>query len=170
MSEPLTELDPRFTDPNVAATEWDDTRRALDTAELLWISTVRAEDRPHITPLVAVWLDAAIYFCTGDAEQKAINQRQNPQVILMTGCNSWDGGLDIVVEGEAVQVTDDGLLTRLAEAWATKWDGRWRFKARDGVFHREDGGAALVFLVTPPRSSRSPRAPSATHAIRSKPH
>jgi hypothetical protein len=106
---------------------------------------------PHITPLVAVWLDGAIYFSTGATEQKAINLRQNPHVILMTGCNSWDEGLDIVVEGEAVQVqaTDDGLLKRLAKTWATKWDGRWRFEARDGAFHPEGGGAALVFLVTP---------------------
>ena len=69
-------------------------------------------------------------------------------MILLTGCNHWDAGLDIVVEGDAVQVTDDEVLTRLAQAWTTKWDGRWHFEARDGVFHQEDG-MALVFSVTP---------------------
>ncbi|HEX2433996.1 MAG TPA: pyridoxamine 5'-phosphate oxidase family protein [Gaiellaceae bacterium] len=70
-----------------------------------WISTVRADGRPHDTPLVAVWLDDAVHFTTGAAEQKAGNLRSNPTVILTTGCNQWDRGLDVVVEGEAVQVT-----------------------------------------------------------------
>jgi nitroimidazol reductase NimA-like FMN-containing flavoprotein (pyridoxamine 5'-phosphate oxidase superfamily) len=149
MSELVAKLDPRFSDPGVVATDWDETRQALEAAELFWISTVRADGRPHVTPVVAVWLDGAIYFSTGDTEQKAINLRGNAHVILMTGCNSWDRGLDVVVEGKAVQITDDELLKRLAQAWAAKWDGRWRFEVRDGAFHHEDGGAALVFLVTP---------------------
>jgi len=31
---------------------------AISQGELFWISTVRADGRPHVTPLVAVWLDA----------------------------------------------------------------------------------------------------------------
>ena len=70
-------------------------------------------------------------------------------MILTTGCNSWDRGIDIVIEGDADQVTDGDRLKRLAGAWATKWDGRWRYEARDGAFHHQPGGAALVFSVTP---------------------
>jgi hypothetical protein len=70
------------------------------------------------------------------------------KVILSTGCNEWDRGLDVVVEGDAVQVTDDGTLQRLADEWRTKWDGSWQFEARDGAFHHE-AGAALVFAVAP---------------------
>jgi nitroimidazol reductase NimA-like FMN-containing flavoprotein (pyridoxamine 5'-phosphate oxidase superfamily) len=99
MNAPTTKLDRRFSDPNAVATEWDETRRALDTAALFWISTVRADGRPHVTPLVAVWLDGAIHFCTGATEQKAVNLNRNPHVILTTGCNQWDRGLDVVVEG-----------------------------------------------------------------------
>jgi general stress protein 26 len=149
MKQPMTTLDSRFSDPGARATEWDETRRLLEQAELFWISTVRADSRPHATPLVAVWLEDAIYFCTGPTEQKAVNLRANPNVILATGCNQWDRGLDIVVEGEAVQVTDDDLLERLAAAWATKWDGRWHYEVHDGAFQHEGGGAALVFSVTP---------------------
>ena len=86
------------------------------------------------------------------SEQKAANLRTNPHVVLTTGCNHWDSGLDVVVEGDAVRVTDDAVLTRLAEAWATKWDGRFRFMVRDGCFrHEQDEGlpAVLVFSVTP---------------------
>lgn len=34
---------------------------------------MRADGRPHVTPLVAVWLDGAPHFSTGPAEQKAVN-------------------------------------------------------------------------------------------------
>ena len=149
MSDPVTTIDSRFSDPGAAPTPWADTRHALEAADLSWITTVRADGRPHVTPLVAVWLDDAIHFCTGPDEQKAVNLRHNPQVILTTGCNQWDEGLDVVVEGSAVQVDDDDRLERLAAAWTTKWDGRWQFQARDGSFHHEGGGDALVFAVRP---------------------
>lgn len=150
MQQPVTELDTRFSDQNAVATDWQETRRALENAELFWITTVRVDGRPHVTPLVAVWLEDAMYFATGPSEQKAVNLSSNRYVTLTTGCNQWEGGLDLVVEGEAVQVTDEELLRRLAEAWATKWDGRWHYEVHDGAFRHEGGtGAVLVFSVTP---------------------
>ena len=151
MRHPVTTLDPRFSDQEAVATPWDETQEALDAAELFWICTVRRNGRPHVTPLVAVWLDEAIHFCTGPAEQKAINLAHNPQVTLTTGRNDWDAGLDIVVEGDAERVTSRERLERLAEAWTTKWDGRWRYQVGEGVFHHADpaGGEALVFAVLP---------------------
>src|SRR5919198_5237455 len=56
MTQPVTELDTRFSDRDAVATDWATTRRTLEEAELFWISTVRADGRPHVTPLVAVWL------------------------------------------------------------------------------------------------------------------
>ncbi len=149
MNAPATTLDQRFSEPGAVATGWEETRRVLETAELFWISTVRADGRPHVTPLVAVWLDGALHFSTGAGEQKAVNLRGNPHVILTTGSNDWDQGLDVVVEGDAVQVTDEDLLGRLAGAWAAKWDGRWHYQVRGGSFQHEEGGAALVFSVRP---------------------
>ena len=70
MRQPVTELDARFSDPAAVATDWDETRRVLEEAELFWIATVRADGRPHLTPLVAVWLDDAIYFATGSASRR----------------------------------------------------------------------------------------------------
>jgi general stress protein 26 len=148
MTTPVTEIDTRFSDAGAAATDWEQTRELLQTAELFWICTVRADGRPHVTPLVAIWLDGALHFSTGETEQKAANLRGNQHVILMTGCNSWDHGLDVVVEGKAARVTDSGKLGRLAEAWTAKWDGRWQFGVGDDAFQAGDG-AAQVFSVTP---------------------
>ena len=150
MSTPVTTLDQRFSDPDAAATGWDQTRRALEEAEMFWITTVRADGRPHVTPLVAVWAGEALYFCTGVREQKAVNLRGNPHVILSTGCNAWDQGLDVIVEGDAVQVTDDDTLTRLAGAWRAKWDGRWQYQVRDGFFYHQGSTEPVrVFAVEP---------------------
>jgi nitroimidazol reductase NimA-like FMN-containing flavoprotein (pyridoxamine 5'-phosphate oxidase superfamily) len=144
----VTTLDTRFSDPDGVPTSWEQTRQVLEAAELFWISTVRADGRPHVTPLVAVWLDGAVHFTTGATEQKAINLDANPHVTLTTGCNTWDSGMDVMVEGTAVRVTDDEVLRRLAQAWTAKWDGRWQYEARDGAFHH-DRGEALVFSVPP---------------------
>jgi general stress protein 26 len=150
VTTPVTTLDQRFSDPAATATEWEQTSRALAEAELFWVTTVRADGRPHMTPLVAVWSDGTLYFCTGADEQKAVNLRGNRHVILSTGSSTWDEGLDVVVEGDAVQVTDDDVLRRLAAAWTAKWDGRWQYQVRDGAFRHPDGEEpVLVFAVTP---------------------
>jgi general stress protein 26 len=148
VKEPKTTLDSRFSDPNAIATDWKETRRILESAQLFWICTVRTDGRPHVTPLVAVWLDGAVHFCTGESEQKALNLKRNSHVVLLTGRNEWEKGIDVVVEGDAVQVTNDAALKRLAKVWTQKWNGQWQYEVRDGAFHHQQG-MALVFAVKP---------------------
>ena len=112
MNEPITTLDTRHGVPRGVVTPWEETRRVLETAELFWLSTVRADGRPHVTPCVSVWHDGAIHFTTADTAQKTVNLRGNAHVILTTGCNQTEG-LTVVVEGDAVRITDqDALLPR----------------------------------------------------------
>lgn len=149
MSTPTTELDDRFSEPDASPISWEDTRRALEAAELFWISTVRTDGRPHVTPLVAVWLDDALHFCTGPSEQKARNLASNPHVVLTTGANDWRDGVDIVVEGQAQPVINERRLRELADAWARKWDGRWTYEVGEGGFGQPGHGLALVYAVAP---------------------
>ena len=140
------QLDQRFSDPEAKPVPWDVARRVLEDAQLAWITTVRPGGRPHVTPLVTVWLDEAVHFCTGPDEQKARNLVGNPNVVITTGCNTWDDGLDVVVEGEAERITDRATLERLAAAWATKWDGSWQYTAVDGGFVHGGGPDGLVHV------------------------
>ena len=153
-----TTLDSRFSRPEAQAAAWPDTVRILEDAQLSWICTVRADGRPHLTPLVAVWLDDALYFSTGETEQKAVNLRGNPHVLLLTGCARWDEGVDVVAEGDAVEINDEVLLTRLAQAWAQKWDGQWQYQVKDGRFEHQ-GGPVLVFAVRPAKVLAFAKAP-----------
>ncbi|NEE03399.1 pyridoxamine 5'-phosphate oxidase family protein [Phytoactinopolyspora halotolerans] len=147
-TEPETTLDTRFSEDIAQATPWAHTRRRLQDAELFWISTVRPDGRPHVTPLLAVWADETLYFCTGPEERKALNLAHNPHVAFTTGTNTQDGEPDVVLEGTAVRVTDDGTLRRLADAWVAKYGEGWRFDVHDGGFHHSSGaGHAWVFGI-----------------------
>ena len=145
---PLAELDARFSDPKAVATPWERTRTVIDEAELFWISTVRADGRPHVTPLPAVLQDDVMHFCTGAEEQKGVNLARNPHCTLTTGTNTWKVGLDVVIEGSARRVTGQERLQRLADAWASKYNGDWQFEVVGDAFHHE-GGEALVYEVVP---------------------
>ncbi len=145
-TEPVPELDTRFSAPGASPTTWSDVRRTIQEAELFWISTVRPDGRPHVTPLPAVWQDDALYFCTGAAEQKGVNLARNSHCALTTGNNEWKSGLDVVIEGDTKRVTDGELLRQLARAWEAKYKGDWHFEVANGAFHHQ-GGEAFVFEV-----------------------
>jgi nitroimidazol reductase NimA-like FMN-containing flavoprotein (pyridoxamine 5'-phosphate oxidase superfamily) len=143
--EPVAGLHPQFSSDDAAPTSWAEARELLEKAEIYWLTTVRPEGRPHVTPLLAVWLDGSLYFCTGPSERKAKNLVHNPQCVVTTGCNVLEG-LDVVVEGKAVQVSDEAKLQRLASLYASKYG--WHYTVRDGAFYGE-GGLALVYEVAP---------------------
>jgi nitroimidazol reductase NimA-like FMN-containing flavoprotein (pyridoxamine 5'-phosphate oxidase superfamily) len=147
-TEPDTTIDHRYGDPGATATPWADAQEQLAAAELAWLSTVRPDGRPHVTPLLSVWLDGAPHICTGEDERKARNLATNPHVVLTTGANAVHGGLDLVIEGRAKRVTDPDRLQALADAWEKKYGSEWHFDLRDGGF---DGGhgVALVYRIEP---------------------
>ena len=51
-----------------------------------------------------------------------------------TGAAGWDSGLDLVVEGTAVRVTDPEALQALADAWFTKYGEDWHYVVRGDLF------------------------------------
>jgi general stress protein 26 len=146
---PTTELAPRSSSPDASPVAWAEAARRLEEAEVYWLSTMRPDGRPHVTPLIAVWLDGALYFCTGADERKGKNLARNPHVVLTTGCNALSEGLDIVLEGAAVQERDNATLQRVADAYLSKYGEDWRFTVRDGAFLNQEGGQALVYEVPP---------------------
>ncbi|MGH2588195.1 MAG: pyridoxamine 5'-phosphate oxidase family protein [Dehalococcoidia bacterium] len=143
LETPVSELDSEFSSPGATAVPWNEAEQQLQKAEVFWLSTVRPNGRPHVVPLIAVWLDGALYFSTSEAENKAKNLAKNTQVAITTGSNALTEGLDFVVEGEAVAVRDDAKLRRVADAYAAKYGEGWRLPGRDGV---------LVFEVTPTKA------------------
>jgi hypothetical protein len=147
--EPVTTLAP-FSSDNAAPTPWPQARADLRDSPVYWLSTVRPDARPHVTPLLGIWLDGALYFCTGPTERKVRNLTQNPHCILTTGSNELDG-LDIVIEGEAATVTDGAELRNVADTYESKYgrhltapEGTW-----SGLGDAIRDGTALVYRVAP---------------------
>jgi general stress protein 26 len=148
MPEPTGAIDSRFSAPDAAATPWPDVERALEQAELYWLTTIRADGRPHVTPLIGVAHGGALHFCTGLREQKARNLEHNDEIALATGTNTWAQGLDVVVEGTAVRVRDNDALQLIADAYEEKYGSVWHFDVGDGAFGSGEDAAA-VFRVEP---------------------
>ncbi|MFI5272751.1 MAG: pyridoxamine 5'-phosphate oxidase family protein [Ktedonobacterales bacterium] len=151
MQDPITTIDlGHSSSPDAVATPWEETRRVLETAEVFWLSTVRADGRPHVTPVAAAWLDGTLYFGTGAIAQKLKHLRGNPHVVLTTGCNHLATGLDIVVEGDAASVTDTAVHERFHQQQAILWGEGWPIQLRDGVLWDESTREPLLlFAVTP---------------------
>lgn len=132
------ELDPRFSSPDAQPTSWTDARDQLESAKTYWLTTVRPDGRPHVTTIAGVWVDEAIHFVTGQSEQKARNLAAgNLQVVVTTGSNVWDG-FDVVIEGEAIPLTDVDRLSRVAETFTEKYDDVFGFRVVDGQLHAAD--------------------------------
>ena len=146
--QPTTiDLGASFSEPGVSPVPWAEVDRVLTESEMFWLSTVRTDGRPHVTPLPAIWLGGVLHFCSGDEEQKSVNLRSNPQCVLTTGTDRLFSGLDVIVEGVAERVTDRPRLVELAAVWKSKLD--WDYEIGDGVFHDGAGHNGLVYGVKP---------------------
>jgi nitroimidazol reductase NimA-like FMN-containing flavoprotein (pyridoxamine 5'-phosphate oxidase superfamily) len=136
-----------FSDPDAEPTPWSAGLEQIIAAETFWLSTVRPDGRPHVTPLIAVWHRDAIWFSTGAEERKAKNLAENPRCVLTTGQSDLvQGALDVIVEGEAEQVTTDAELEPIAAAFAAKYGtDTWNYVVREGAFtHPVAAARALV--------------------------
>lgn len=142
-----------FSEPDAAPTPWSAGVEQVSAADTFWLSTVRPDGRPHVTPLIAVWHGEALWFATGPQERKAKNLAANPSCVLTTGRSDLAGGaLDIVLEGEAEQVTADAELEPVAAAFRAKYGTQtWNYTVREGAFHQVSGGRGIVFRVRPVR-------------------
>jgi nitroimidazol reductase NimA-like FMN-containing flavoprotein (pyridoxamine 5'-phosphate oxidase superfamily) len=113
-----------------------------------WLATVRPDGRPHVMPLGVLWVDGALYFNAGATTRKAKNLAHNPNCTITVATH----GFDLVVEGEAVRVTDEAKLQRIAKVYASQG---WQPTVRDGALYAEFSAPSAgpppwdVYEVTP---------------------
>ena len=135
---PETTIDTRFSDEGAQPTAWSTATDRMRQAMTYFLTTVRADGRPHQTTIAGIWLDEGFHFVTGRGEQKARNlDAGNRNVIVTAGDSTWDG-VDVVLEGEVVEVTDIGRFERLADQYRTKYDDMFGFRVVDGEFTAPD--------------------------------
>jgi nitroimidazol reductase NimA-like FMN-containing flavoprotein (pyridoxamine 5'-phosphate oxidase superfamily) len=114
-----------------------------------WLATVQPDGRPHVVPVLSVWLEGALYFCANENTRKARNLTDNVHCVITVGNNA----MHLVVEGEAAKVRDEVKLQRVAGVYASKYD--WHVTVRDGAFYADYGAPTAgpspydVYEVTP---------------------
>lgn len=132
ITEPTeTTLGP-FSAPGASITPWDATVDALRRIQKYYVSTVRPDGRPHVTPLLATVALDGLCFSTGETERKAKNLSANPHCILTTGVNTLTG-TDYVIEGIATAVTDDVDLRSAAATFETNFG--WHLTDPEGFWY-----------------------------------
>jgi hypothetical protein len=89
-----------------------------------FLGTTRPDGRPHSTPIGDVWEDGEIFFTSGPGTRKSRNLTANPACTISVRLD----GIDLVLEGEAANITDRSTLERIAaryraEGWPAEVDG-----------------------------------------------
>lgn len=93
-------------------------------------------------------MDGAFYFSTGAGTRKGKNLARNPQCVITVATHDFD----VVVEGEAVKVTDAAKLQRIADVYASQG---WEPTVRDGALYAQFSAPSAgpppwdVYEVTP---------------------
>src|SRR3954451_13790190 len=91
---------------------------AAHNAKSKWLTTVNEDGSHHVTAVGAIWLDGAFWFQTSPGTRKGRNVARDPRCSVALSVRD----ADVVVEGEAMRVTDAEAVARAAKAWA---DGGW---------------------------------------------
>jgi len=92
-----------------------------------FLGTVGADGRPHAAGVAALWLDGDVYFTSGAKTRKSRNLAVNPACTISAQLAT----IDMVLEGEAVRVTDQPTLERLA---ARCREGGWPVQVEGDAF------------------------------------
>jgi hypothetical protein len=97
---------------------WSRALKQIDSsaAGTYWLATTRPDGRPHIAGVGALWVDGKIYFVSGSGTRKSRNLEANPSCVVSVSLT----GIDLVLEGRAIRVTDRPTLLRLAKRYAAQ--------------------------------------------------
>jgi len=105
-----------------------------------FLGTSRPDGRPHAAGIGALWHDGDLYFTSGPGTRKARNLAANPACTISVRL----ADIDVVLDGEAVRVTDRSTLEQLA--------GRYR----DGGWPAEVDGEAFTAPFSAPSAGPPP--------------
>ena len=76
----------------------DAIRKRLEAARNLWVSTVRADGRPHLTPVWFVLSGGDLMICIQARSVKGRNLQDNSRI----ACALEDGSSPVIAEGRAM--------------------------------------------------------------------
>lgn len=91
-------------------------RPEAHNARTTWLATANEDGSPHVTAVGALWIEGAFWFQTGSRTRKARNVERDPRCSIAVSVLD----ADVVLEGDAAQVTEPEVVARIAKAWADR--------------------------------------------------
>jgi pyridoxamine 5'-phosphate oxidase-like protein len=86
-----------------------------------WLTTINPDGSPHVTGIGGLYADGAFWFQSGTQTRKARNLARDPRCALSLATEEFD----LVVQGDARQVTDAPTVAAMAALWAAEgWPAR----------------------------------------------
>ncbi len=136
-------------------TSWDMARERLANPEFQrtsWLATTRPDGRPHLMPVIGFWIDGAMHVVAGERTRKGRNLEANAACAIAATSTKLPS-LDIVIEGVAEPLRDEGTVRQIADFLASN---NWPLEVRgDKVFgpHAPTAGQPpyTVFRIVPSR-------------------
>jgi Pyridoxamine 5'-phosphate oxidase len=128
--------------------DWTGASKALATGPAggtFFLGTIGADGRPHSAGIGAVWFEDDLYFVSGPGTRKSRNLAANSACTV----SATLPGLDLVLEGDAIRVTDAATLERLAARYRdTGWPAEVAGDAFTAPFTAPSGGPPPWYLYS----------------------
>jgi hypothetical protein len=102
---------------DAAPIDWNEAARLFAAERSYWVATTSDDGRPHVRPVLAVWLDDRIYSTTSPAARKGRNLTSRPSAAVTARAPT----MDIVIEGPIAWIEDPRRLHRIGEAYQDKY-------------------------------------------------
>jgi general stress protein 26 len=96
---------------------WSYVSEQMTSARNYWVATTRPDGRPHTMPVWGIWFEETFYFSTGPDSRKARNLAKNSNLVV----HLESGDETVILEGVAERISETSLLSRLDQAYHTKY-------------------------------------------------
>lgn len=103
---------------DAAPVDWDQAARLFAAERSYWVATTGDDGRPHLRPMLAVWVDERIYSTTNPAARKGRDLASRPSAALAARAPM----MDIVIEGPIAWIEDRPQLRRIGQAYQDKYE------------------------------------------------
>ena len=104
-------------EPGTEPLPWEEVRQRFAAERWYWVATTGPGGRPHVRPVLAVWVHGKVYSTTSPGARKGRNLQAQPECSMVARAPA----LDIVLEGAASWVDDRNLLEQIAAAYDSKY-------------------------------------------------
>jgi hypothetical protein len=96
---------------------WEEAHQRFEDSQFYWLATTSPNGRPHLMPVLGVWVGGVLHFCTSDQSRKGRNLARDPRCSVSIDSDD----LHLILEGVASPVGDDHRLRQIAVAYEEKY-------------------------------------------------